>query len=431
MNKRFIRTALIPALLSLTMGMTLPSVARAESEEAFQASQAARAKATEAFRANDLSAALLAMEEALSLRPSHPLLLGNVAYLAAATGDGERAVEAARAYAALGLVPGAAIRDKIKQAITPNAWHTLEAAFEKNTTPVSFPWIEAALPADLELVEGIALGEDDTLYAATVVSGGIYRVERGKATLLVDAKQHEFGSFFAIMMHEGALYATFARVEQTPGHEGDEGQTGLAKIDPKTGDILFTWVLPGGTADQQIADLTVTDDGTIYLSDAQGKKVWRVVGEGLDLAFSHDGFMSPQGIAKLPGVGLILADYGRGLWLLDEGTGNVTLMDPPENTTLLGIDGLIAHKGKLVAIQNGVNPQRIIEISLKGQTVSGVQILAQELDGWFEPTLGVSTPRGILYVAASQWPKYGKWGAIREGHAEPAPTPIMFLQDKD
>ncbi|WP_417459502.1 hypothetical protein [Kordiimonas sp.] len=431
MNKRFIRAALASTLLSLTMGTALPTFAFAEDEEAFEASQAARTKATEAFQANDLPAALLAMEEALRHRPGHALLLANVAYLAAATGDGSRAVEAAKEYAALGLVPGAAIRDKIKQAITPNAWRTLEAAFEKNTTPVSFPWIEAALPADLELVEGIALGEDDTLYAATVVSGGIYRVERGKATLLVDAKQHEFGSFFAIMMHEGALYATFARIEQTPGHEGDEGQTGLAKIDPKTGDVLFTWVLPGGTSNQQIADLTVTDDGTIYLSDAGGKKVWRVVGEGLDLAFSHDGFMSPQGIAKLPGIGLVLADYGRGLWLLDEETGGITLMDVPANTTLLGIDGLIAHKGKLVAIQNGVNPQRIVEVSFDGKAISGVTVIAQELEGWFEPTLGVSTPRGILYVAASQWPKYGKWGAIREGHAEPAPTPIMFLQDKD
>ncbi|WP_262692316.1 NHL repeat-containing protein [Kordiimonas aestuarii] len=418
------------ALCLVMSSLVTPSgPCRAEDQAAFKAGQAARARGVDAFRAGDLDTALAAMEEALTHRPGHPLLLGNVAYLAAATGDGGRAYEAAQAYAALGLVPGAEIQAKIKQAITPDAWRRLEAMFARNDKKIGMFEISASFNRELQLVEGIAEDDEGTLYAATVVSGGIYRRDGWNAVQIVDAKDHEFGSFFGMTFHDGALYATFARVEQTPGYVQGEGQTGLAKIDPKTGDILKVWTLPDGTDGQQIADLTITATGTILLSDAQGGKVYRVAGDTLEVAFSDAGFMSPQGIAELPGNGLFLADYGRGIWHLDEKSGAITLMEPPANTTLLGIDGLIAHKGRLYAIQNGVNPHRIIRITVADQAISAVEIVAQNLEPWKEPTLGFSSESGVLYVAASQWPKYGEWGAIRQGAAPSAPTPIMLIRD--
>jgi hypothetical protein len=416
--------------VALTLSLSVPALPTAvEDEAAFAASQAARAKGGEAFRAGDLGAALAAMEEALSFRPTHPGLLGNVAYLAASTGDGQRAAEVLRAYAALGLVPGEEIQAKVKEAVTPAAWQSLEAAFKHNTRTIGTADIDTPLPADLHLVEGIALATDGTMYVGTVVSGGIYRMKGHEATMVVDAKDHEFGSLFGMTMHDGSLYATFARVEQTPGYVKDEGQTGLAKINPTTGDVLKVWVLPDGTEGQQIADLTVTADGTIYVSDAQGKKIYRVEGDTLVAAFSHSGFMSPQGIVELKGEGLYLADYGRGIWKLDEKSGEATLMDTPTNASLLGIDGLVAHKGRLIAIQNGVNPQRIAEVHIDGDTITGITVLAQNLEGWDEPTLGVSGKDGIYYIAASQWPKYGESGAIRQGAEPPAATPVMLIRD--
>ena len=416
--------------VALTLSLSVPSLpTAAEDEAAFQASQTARARGGEAFRAGDLNAALTAMEEALSLRPSHPGLLGNVAYLAASTGDGQRAADALRAYAALGLVPGADIQAKVKEAITPAAWRELETAFKLNTRTIGTAHIDTPLPADLRLVEGIALGPDDTIYVGTVVSGGIYRMDGHDATMIVDAKDHEFGSFFGMSMYDGNLYATFARVEQTPGYTPDEGQTGLAKINPETGDILKVWTLPDGTDGQQVADITVTQAGTIYVSDAQGRKVYRVAGDTLEVAFAHPGFMNPQGLAEIPGLGLLLADYGRGIWYLDEQSGEATLLDVPDTVSLLGIDGLVAHEGRLMAIQNGVNPQRIIEIALKGSAVTGVKVRAQALEGWDEPTLGASGSAGMFYIAASQWPKYGAWGAIKQGAQQPAPTPVMVIAD--
>lgn len=416
--------------VALTLSLAAPSLpAAGEDEASFEASQAARAKGGEAFRAGELAAALKAMEEALSYRPSHPGLLGNVAYLAAALGDGQRAAEALRAYAALGLVPGDEIQAKVKEAVAYDAWQTLQDAFARNTRTIGTADIDTPLPADLRLVEGIAMAEDGTLYVGTVVSGGIYRMNGHKATMVVDARDHEFGSFFGMAMHEGSLYATFARVEQTPGFVPGEGQTGLAKINPETGDVITVWTLPDGTEGQQLADLTITSDGTIYVSDAQGKKIYRVEGDTLLPAFNHKGFMSPQGMADLPGKGLYMADYGRGIWKLDKKSGEATLLDAPADTSLLGIDGLVAHNGRLIAIQNGVTPQRIVEMHLNSGAVAGITVLAQNLQGWSEPTLGVSGPSGVYYIAASQWPKYGDSGAIRQGAEAPTVTPVMLIRD--
>ena len=406
-----------------------PSIAKAEDQASFTASQDARARGAEAFREGDLPTALAAMEEALTLRPTHPGLLGNVAYLAAATGDGQRAAKALEAYAALGLVPGEEIRAKVRDAVSAAAWQRLEDAFNRNSQPIGTAEIAAPLPAELHLVEGIARDTDGTFYIGTVVSSGIYRVTGDGTTKIVNAKDHEFGSFFGMSLHDGSLYATFARVEQTPGFVPDDGQTGLAKINPATGDVRKVWTLPGGTEGQQIADLCITANGTVYLSDAQGGTVYRVEGDMLEPAFRQEGFMSPQGIAELPGKGLYLADYGRGIWRLDQVSGEATLMDAEENTSLLGIDGLVAHEGELVAIQNGVNPQRVIALDMDGDRITGVRVLAQALEGWDEPTLGVSTGEGVFYIAASQWPKYGENGSPREGVSPPGVTPIMLIRD--
>ncbi|WP_025897653.1 hypothetical protein [Kordiimonas gwangyangensis] len=172
--------------VALTLSLAAPSLpAAGEDEASFEASQAARAKGGEAFRAGELAAALKAMEEALAFRPTHPGLLGNVAYLAASTGDGQRAAEALRAYAALGLVPGDEIQAKVKEAVAYDAWQTLQDAFARNTRTIGTADIDTPLPADLRLVEGIAMAEDGTLYVGTVVSGGIYRMNGHKATMVL------------------------------------------------------------------------------------------------------------------------------------------------------------------------------------------------------------------------------------------------------
>lgn len=401
-----------------------------ETEAAFEASQAARNKGVEAFRAGELEAALGHMEEALSHRPNNPLLLGYVAYLAAETGNAIRAETAAKRYAAMGLVPADGIRASLGTALPEKPAHEISTAFGTNLQPHGTTETKFILPADFELVEGIATDSKGRFYFGSVVSGSIVRMDATGPSKIVDAKQHEFGSFFGMLMHDSNLYVTFAHLRQTPGYAEGEGQTGVAKVDPETGDVLEVWALPGGSASQQIADITVSSDGGIYVSDAQGKKIYQITGDTLFPAFVHDGFMSPQGIAETGNGHLILADYGRGLWLLDRETGKATLLGVPENISLHGIDGLVWHDGKLIALQNGVTPHRMlaIDISADGTYVENARVVAQGFGDYGEPTLGVSTSDGLYFIAGSQWPSYGDGGILNEG-MEAKPTPVMKLTD--
>lgn len=402
-----------------------------ETESAYTASQEARNNGVAAFRAGDLKTALIHMEEALSHRPNHPLLLGYVAYLAAETGATGKAHEAAMKYAAMGIAPGDDIRLALKNALGEKLGekaNALEEHFQRNLTPKGSAETKFLLPESLALVEGIARDNKGRFFFGTVVSGEIYRMDATGPTKIVDAKQHEFGSFFGMAFHKGRLFVTFANIEQTPQYIEGEGQTGIARINPDTGAVEHVWTQPGGTEGQQLADIAVTQDGGVFASDAKGKRVYQITGDTLFPLFVHDGFMSPQGLAETANGHLILADYGRGLWHLDRTSGTVTLVGVPEGVSLHGIDGLVRHGNELIAIQNGVAPHRILGLTLSndGKSISKVTVKAQALADFDEPTLGVSTPDGFYFIATSQWPKYGKWGAIKEG-AEITPTAVMKL----
>jgi hypothetical protein len=78
---------------------------------------------------------------------------------------------------------------------------------------------------------------------------------------------------------------------------------------------------------------------------------------------------------------LLVADYMNGLFTVDLGTGNITALEPPANITLIGIDGLVPFADGIVAVQNGVEPQRVIRITLTPRLdrVNSVSVLAAAL----------------------------------------------------
>ncbi|TNE63471.1 MAG: hypothetical protein EP335_09355 [Alphaproteobacteria bacterium] len=372
------------------------------------------------------------METALAYRPGHPLLLGYVAYLAAETGDPALALAAANSYADLGLVPGADIRAALEKALPGDAWQNLQARFDANAAAVGTAQLAASLPDSLRLVEGIAASADGTLYFGTIVSRALYaRASDGQVRKIFDGAAAGLGSFFGLAYQEGrGLFATFATIDETPGIAAADSKTGLLLLDPATGQVLGQWTLPGTSENAQVADVTITASGSVFVSDAKGKAVYRLEGEGLVPAYRHPGFMSPQGIAEDSAGHLVLADYGRGLWLLNTGSGEPTLIEVPAGTSLVGIDGLARHGDRLVAIQNGVNPQRLVTIRLSadGRTVADATILAQALPDFDEPTLGTSRGGTYYFVAASHWPSFAPGGVLKDG-AKPAPTAILSIRD--
>ena len=79
-------------------------------------------------------------------------------------------------------------------------------------------------------------------------------------------------------------------------------------------------------------------------------------------------------------------------------------MKPDANVTLLGTDGLYFQTGKLIAIQNGINPNRVAAFTLDGYRVTATTVLEANHADFLEPTLGAIIGGDFYYVANSQWP---------------------------
>ncbi len=416
-------------ICALTLAGPAAGASVEETQEAFEASQEARNIGVHAFHAGQLEKALGYMEEALKHRPNNPLLMGYVAYLAARTGDTGRALEVASAYARLGLSPGPEVRGSLKATLPPEESFGLMVSFETALKPRGKATTKFMMPTGIKLVEGIAFAPDGTLFVSAVASAGIWRMDGTGPVQILDGTEQGIGSLFGMAFHDGHLYATYAHIPQTPGYTEGEGSTGVVKLDPATGNIVQKWTLPPSESGQQLADMTITTAGEVFATDAMGKTVYQITGGTLFPLFRHPGFMNPQGITELNGH-LVMADYGRGLWRLDRETGTAVLMAVPDSVSLHGIDGLASDEGKLIAIQNGVRPHRIVAVTLNedASSVVGVDVIAKALKEWDEPTLGAVGPDGFYFVGSSQWPKYGKGGNLRDGEVA-EPTALMKLGD--
>ncbi len=390
-----------------------------ETFEAFEQSQNIRAEAFKAFRAGNADEALNKFEEALALRPNNPLLLGYIAYLSADTGKLDRAYTSAQIYASLGLAPGRAIQAKLEEKLSAEQWELLSIQFKENIRALGAASIAFTVSENAHLVEGIALKDKNTAFVSTVVSGKIYEVTPDGDVLFFDGKPHNISGFFGISFRSetNSLLATFGSVEQS-SYQPENPITGLIEIDVTSREIKNIWSMPTTEkAPHQIADITVTKDGMVLLTDAQGKKLFTPkdgkLFEVMDLGIA----MSPQGIAELSNGDVILADYSRGLMKLDIKNKTATAISIPMHINLVGIDGLTVSDDKLIAIQNGSNPKRVLEISLSadGTAVKTATPIAQSLPEFMEPTLGTIFNGNYYFVANSQWPKYQENGELREG----------------
>ena len=115
-------------------------------------------------------------------------------------------------------------------------------------------------------------------------------------------------------------------------------------------------------------------------------------------------FISPQGLDFTPDQKqLFVADYSKGVFLVDLKTKKVT--DIASDFTLLGIDGLYYFKGSLIAVQNGVNPNRVIKARLNKDLTRFDRFETIEANNpvFDEPTLGVVVKDSFYFVANSQW----------------------------
>ena len=123
-----------------------------------------------------------------------------------------------------------------------------------------------------------------------------------------------------------------------------------------------------------------------------------------------------------------MADYAKGIFLIDLATKKCLDLSPAPNITLLGIDGLYSYRGTLLAVQNGINPLRLVRLYL-GKDLDRVDRLEtiEANDPVFdEPTLGVLVKDSFYLIANSQWGAIDEKGQLAPAEKLKEPTVLKI-----
>jgi strictosidine synthase-like protein len=366
-------------------------------------------------------------DAAAALFPQSATLQRQLLAAAHQAGDRERVGAGLGRLAALGYAPTDATLALLAPHLAEGEMAALRLRFAANRAAVQASRPFADVPAEHRLVEGIAWDAPrNRLFAATVVSRALL-VREPLGWVKVEGL--ETGSLLglAIDARRELLWMASARLEQTPSPES--AFRGLIALDLNSLMPAHRLAAPG---EGSPGDIAVAADGTVYASDPLSGAIYRARpgDSALSILVPPGRLRSPQGLVPAAdGRRLYVSDYARGLAVVTLADGSVGRLESDVATMLDGIDGLHAFEGGLIAVQNGTNPRRILLITLNraGTRIAAVRVLESNHAEWGEPTLGFVRGGEFVYVADSQWERYGPGGAP-QGEGQPRATAIRLLR---
>ena len=164
-------------------------------------------------------------------------------------------------------------------------------------------------------------------------------------------------------------------------------------------------------------DLTINPSGDVYITDSQTGQIFFIhhVRDSLELLFDEGLFIGSNGISLTPdGRILFVAAYSEGVYKVNLDNLNYQLINSSKDGTLYGIDGLYFYKNSLIAVQNGIQPDRIARYFLSDDlgSVTKCEIIEMNNDFFDEPTTGVIAGDTFYYIANSQLRAFDQDGNI-------------------
>lgn len=395
----------------------------------------------EAWAAYDRKEYKLAHEKfaaALALRPDSPAYLHRLAAVSALLGNSDAAIRYLQRLARLG-VTAAVERDPDFASLqgTPDFIRVLRDLAE-NRSPQGESDLFAELPGRTGILEGIAYRErTGELYLGDVHHRCIWKRDRDGRITRFSVEDEELLGIFGIAVDErrNTLWAAMAAVPEMSGYTPQQkGQGALAEFSLATSELLRVIPVPADGLDHGLGDVLIAEDGTVYATDSLAPIVWRYTPgdeEMVKLAESPH-FVSLQGMVFADRA-LIVADYGNGLFAIELVIGAEGPVRPeairalrgPPDTTLVGIDGLLAVPSGIVAVQNGVTPERILYLSLAPdqQSIAQLTILAAAHPHLSDLTLLTTINGRPAFLAGAGWSGFDPAQA-----KTPAPHTVRVMQ---
>lgn len=438
----FMKTLLL-AVLFLASGTLLAQKAPTASDEYKQI----REEFQRAYKAREYPALILAAQRGLEFTHGNHRWAFNLAGSYALAAKPDQAFRLLQQLADAGLDGSAIAKDADYNSLhTDTRWGTLLQTFEQNRKARGTDALIVKLNDSGLLTEDITSAGAGRFCLSSVRKKKVICVDKeDKIADFADLSSKPGWPVFAILHvpETRSIWVTAAAMPNSSlSSKTDWGRSSLLRLDDKTGELKQRFDLPDDGSPHVFGDAALVSmphphDPSLVISDGLGGGVYMfhpAKGEFMDSGFGQ--FISPQTPVPLS-FKIIVPDYVRGLAVIEPCLDNCQWVHWLKNQTpfpLDGIDGLyLAPEAdrkaapRLLAIQNGTDPQRILEIQLDAKltTVLSVRVLRSD-PALGEITHGVFTDGKFYFIANSGWDQLDDTGN-QKPDVRPSPPEIREL----
>jgi sugar lactone lactonase YvrE len=416
-----------PVVLALALALGSAPAVAAQGDSTWRDHDRA---ADKAYRAGDFAtfrAQLLTMRREIG---PLPFIDYDLAVAEARLGNRDRALEWLETFAGMGVWEDVARDSDLASIRSLGGYPRVVTLLSANLEPVTRGAVAFTL-ADADLVaEDIAYDSVRRRFLlSSVRRRKIIAVDSaGHATDFTQPGADSTWGLFAVHVDPARqlLWATTAAVNTAQGYTAvDSGRSALLEYDLATGALRARLEPPDVRRAHVLGDMTIGADGTVYVSDAVSGAVYTAAPGARMLAVlvPTGTFSSPQTPAlSADEKRLFVADYARGIAVVDLSSKRVSWLGHPGNVALVGTDGLYRVGNTLLAVQNGTTPNRVLRLLLDTAMtrVLDAEVLERAKPAVSDPTHGVMVGDTFYFIARSGWDRVRDNGTLAPGGADDA-----------
>jgi sugar lactone lactonase YvrE len=392
-------------------------------------------KANDAHKRQDYATFLLLEKKILALQPFDTVAMYNVACGEALTGHPADAIQVLDKLLKAHVDLNADTDPDFTSIHELPAWAHLKEGLAALRKPVVHSATAFILPDKDLTVSSIAVDErsGDTYIASVRERKILKRTKEGVISDFVTKKDGLFGVWGLLM--DPARRQLIASTSAVPFMQGfqkeDEGKAGICIFDLATGKLARQAFLSGAPDQHLLTSMAEDKSGNVFVVDSKSDEIYRLRrgSPELELYISSVVFREPKGLAlSADELTLYVADYLDGLWALEVLSNDRRRIDQPDDVTLAGLNGLSRVGDGFVAVQNALQPNRVVRIHLDANAarVTSVETLDSNLPNYAGPLQGTVSSGDFLYIANGQIGLGDfKTGAFADDKAQP--TTVLRL----
>ena len=362
------------------------------------------------------------MKKANEFRPNHPRLIYNLAAAYSLNNKKKDALAELQKLINMKLYYPVKNDSDFIAFREDNDFKNIVSKFKKNLAPEGNSKTAFVYPEKDLVTESVAYDSlQNKFYLSSVYRRKIVWIdENGKTGNFKNEGENGLWSVFGIKIDSKRriLWVCTGAINQTRNYiKNDLGKAAVFKYNIDSKELIKKYELNNSPNEHLFGDLTLSSTGNVYISDSKFNAVYKITedSDSLEMFVEPNGFVSLQGLdLSYNERYLFLADYSRGLFIINLKTKQIKHIKSPLNFTPLGIDGLYFYMNSLIATQNGTNPQRVVRIYLNSNLdkIEKHTMLESHNTYFDEITLGVIKGKNFYYIANSQWGSFNKDGSI-------------------